>query len=66
MCSSISPLLANDLRLWTSRKGTSISAKLLKLEEDKAHLVTGEPVEASATPSLGVPVERDERLLRSR
>jgi len=41
-CTSITPLVANDLRLWTSRKGTTISAKLLKLEDGKAHLVTEE------------------------
>jgi hypothetical protein len=41
-CTSITPLLANDLRLWTSRKGSSIEAKLLKLDDGKVHLVTAE------------------------
>jgi hypothetical protein len=38
----ISPAIANELRVWTSRQGSSIDAKLLKYEGKEAHLVTAD------------------------
>ena len=40
--STLSPLQAAEVRTWTSSSGTTIEAKLLKLEKGEAHLVTSQ------------------------
>ena len=36
------PLAANDMRIWTSRQGSAIEAKLMELKDGKANLLTSE------------------------